>query len=206
MKKLPTNWSDISIETYQEILRIKKKHSKEFETTLIAHFLGKTVNEVKKFSISEIRDFRKSLSFIDKEITNEVEETFKIDDSEYGLIPSFEDMTVDEILDLKTLSSNLEDNLHAIAAILFRPTVIALNPGYRFIEEYNSASIASRSSLFQQKLSVTKVYGAILFFSIICEEFANLFLKSLEEEKILTMKKIQENQEKIEKLEKKMNV
>ena len=70
-------------------------------------------------------------------------------------------MTLGEFVDLETYTENLEENLHHILSILYRPVTAKKDDKYR-IEDYEPNE--ERSELFKKHLKVEDFNGASVFF------------------------------------------
>jgi len=88
---------------------------------------------------------------------------FTVGSTVYGFIPSLDDMTYGEYLDLVTYTKkDLWDNILVVMAILYRPIINRVGKLYT-IEPY-SGTPEGRLELFKHVLTMDVVFGAISFF------------------------------------------
>ena len=85
-------------------------------------------------------------------------------------------MSLGEFVDLETYVENLEDNLHLILSILYRPVTAKKKDKYR-IEEYKPNR--ERAELFKKHLTVGDFNGASFFFYDLGTTLINNSKKSL---------------------------
>jgi hypothetical protein len=101
--------------------------------------------------------------------------TVKIDGVQYGFIPSLDNLTFGEHVDMSEVYNMIWGEkkdwtkLPLFLALLYRPVTESMNGKYR-IEEYDGTKCQQRAHLFEQ-LSMELVAGALLFFSTISKEF-----------------------------------
>ncbi|WP_288955068.1 hypothetical protein [uncultured Polaribacter sp.] len=97
--------------------------------------------------------------------------SFKIDDVEYAFIPSLEDMTFGEYVDLDTYIGD-NDNLHRALNVLYRP--IEFKTGNRYtIKEYNPDT-----SEIAKRFPVDAVLGSIVFFYTLGADLSKAMMNS----------------------------
>jgi hypothetical protein len=121
-KKLPKSWFDVSIEQYQELIQIEKEKEN----------LSKTEYFIEKLAL--FLDLSPEDSFFDE---IEADDLFKIingiswtnspipvssKEKEFnGMLPKkFEALCLGEFIDLEHFMENPDDNLHKIAAVLYK--------------------------------------------------------------------------------------
>ena len=89
---------------------------------------------------------------------------FELEGKEYAFHPQLEDMTLGEWADIETfIKEGLENNLHNIMAVLFRPVIERENEAY-IIQAYDG-NIAVRAEKFK-KMSAEQVKAALVFFGL----------------------------------------
>ena len=100
------------------------------------------------------------------EIEDEVHNIFKFNDVSYGLENNWGALAWGAWVDLEVFASdNVEDNIHKIMAILYRPIKDTKKNGYT-IEPYKSEEIDERAELFKG-LPIKYWFGAANFFFLI---------------------------------------
>jgi hypothetical protein len=100
-------------------------------------------------------------TFLETVPNDELKHFLKIEGVEYGFHPKLVDMTLGEFVDLETYIENLDDNLHNILSILYRPVTAKKDDKYR-IEDYEPNE--ERAELFKKHLRVEDFNGASVFF------------------------------------------
>lgn len=169
----------ISIEKYTKIYKVKDLFSDDY-------FAAKIVNIVSEAPLEDLLDGEFTevqklsyyvLSLIPHNKPKFIDR-FTLNGVEYGFIPDWKDLTFAEFADLDTLSTKkadeILDNLHIIAAIMFRPITDINNNNIYKIEKYNIDTMKERAQLFKKELDIKYVLGAQFFFI----NFANKFLNS----------------------------
>jgi len=99
--------------------------------------------------------------FLESVPDDELKHFIEVEGVEYGFHPKLVDMTLGEFVDLETFVENLEDNLHNILSILYRPVTAKKDDKYR-IEDYKPDR--ERAELFKKHLTVGDFNGASVFF------------------------------------------
>ena len=138
---IPTEWSDITIGTYQKYVDIQlgKGSEKKKIVDSLALLCGTTTAIVKKMNykdLIEIMDILKKM--IDTEPNKEqFRKTFVFKDEEYGFCPNLSAITTGEYIDLEAYCKDDPiKNLHVIMSILYRKITFSRGDRYA-IEEYN---------------------------------------------------------------------
>ena len=99
--------------------------------------------------------------FLETVPNDELKHFIEVEGVEYGFHPKLVDMTLGEFVDLETYIENLEENLHKILSILYRPVTAKKDDKYR-IEDYEPNE--ERAELFKKHLKVDDFNGASVFF------------------------------------------
>ena len=137
---IPDNWSDITIGTYQEYVKIQEGKGSEKNKIVksLALLCGTTPFVVKKIAykdLLEIMDIIKKM--IDTEPDDEkFRKVFKFKDEEYGFCPNLSNITTGEYIDLENYCKEPIENLHTIMSILYRKVNFSRGDRYS-IEDYN---------------------------------------------------------------------
>ena len=137
---IPDNWSDITIGTYQEYVKIQEGKGSEKNKIVnsLALLCGTTPFVVKKIAykdLLEIMDIIKKM--IDTEPDDEkFRKVFKFKDEEYGFCPNLSNITTGEYIDLENYCKDPIENLHIIMSILYRKITFKRSERYA-IEDYN---------------------------------------------------------------------
>jgi len=129
------------------------------------------VRNMKATDIHEICDMINSMFEIKPQLIN----SFELNGIEYGFIPSLEDMSFGEYIDLDTFIGETE-NLHRAMNVLYRP--IELKQGNRyFIKDYDPDT-----NEVAKDFPLDAVLGAIVFFYRLGKDLSLVMMNSLDKE------------------------
>ena len=136
--KIPTELSEISLGDYQRFVDVSEKSNDDtfiFEK-MVEIFCNIQLMEVIQIKWTDVQHIagRISQAFQKKP---EFKNRFKIKDIEFGFIPSLEDMSFGEFIDLQSNIDKIE-NFHKAMAVLYRPIVESRKDKY-LIEDYVSS-------------------------------------------------------------------
>jgi hypothetical protein len=160
--------TQMSIGQYQLYHREQKKYHKD-TLELLSLYLGIEKKKLKKYPKNQV-DF--ILHYLTNEITkidkDTLVETFIHDGVEYGIEKDWNKLSWGGWQDLEVLSSeNIEENIHHIMSILYRP--ILTKKGLKYtITPYDEDEIMSRIEAFKE-LPVSYWFGASSFFFLIAQ-------------------------------------
>ena len=175
----------MTIGQYQQFIR-KQEIFKQNPAELLALYLN--------ISIAELKDLPKSqVEMVENYITNEMAKdfekdelynTFEFDGVEYGLENDWTKLAWGAWIDFQVLSSeNIQDNIHSIMAILYRPIVSRDKKGKYVIEKYKSDEIDDRATQFLD-LPIIYWLGAASFFFLT----STLYINNIKNSLVLTNK------------------
>ena len=100
---------------------------------------------------------------------------FEVDQTNYGFIPSLDEMSYGEYLDLITYTEkNMWDNMPIVMSILYRPVIKQLGKQYT-IQSYTGTN-DDRIELFKHVLTMDVVFGATSFFLHLQKDLLNATL------------------------------
>ena len=185
--KLPTSWDEVSVAQYSKLmLAIEKEGTTEIELMIksLEALVGIDGGILTKVPIKMLREAYKQLGELTSNMpSNELSRVVEIDGIEYGIIPDFNELTLGEFVDLDNYLQDNYNNLNKIFAVLYRPVIERDGNSYN-IEPYSLKNISDRRELFNNRLSIDTVYGALVFFCSIGSKHIESTLYSLEEEKM----------------------
>ena len=182
----------INIDHYVKIFKIKDIFSDHYFAAKLLNIITgaplDTLLEVNYNKINLLATHAMSLFptgkpvFIDK---------FEIDGITYGFLPTWQEVSFAEYVDLDTLitkkTDDLLDYIHIITAIMYRP-IVGDSSTHKFkIEKYNQDTLNDRAELFKNKLDIKYFLGGQFFFI----QFANKFLE-LSHQSLTTKKTLME--------------
>tara|TARA_B110000858_G_scaffold167842_1_gene195979 strand:+ start:1406 stop:2050 length:645 start_codon:yes stop_codon:yes gene_type:complete len=197
--KLPTSWDEVSLGQYSKLmLSIEKEGISEIELMIKSLNALVCIDEVllTKVPLKQLREAYNQLGeLISTNPNNELSRVVEIDGIEYGFIPDFDDFTLAEFVDLDNYLQNSWDNMSKIFAVLYRPIKDREDNKYT-IDTYTLKDIKERRELFNERLSIDTIYGALVFFCDIGRkriELMQLSLKSQQKsQSIMKVKKMRE--------------
>lgn len=175
---VPESLNEITLEQYQAFLRIYDSSDSE-------EFIGqKMVSIFCKIPLSHVLKINaKSVSEVIADLNNMFEGNkplktrFKLGDVEFGFLPSIEDMSFGEYIDLETNISDWQ-TMHKAMAVMYRPITEKRGDKY-LIEQYEST--ANYSDVMKYA-PLDVVMGAMVFFYSLGNELLKATLDYLTEE------------------------
>lgn len=170
----------MTIGQYQDFIQNKTIYEKD-PARLLSLYLKIPVNEIKDLP-------KEQVDFVEQYISNEMikdfevdelYETFVFDGIEYGLENDWSKLAWGAWVDFQVLSSdNVQQNIHRIMAILYRPIISKGKKGKYKIEPYRAAEIEDRAELFKD-IAIKYWLGASSFFLLISTIYTNNIKNSL---------------------------
>ena len=163
---IPKTWNELSLGRYIRIMKVLRSEEKIHELEKIIRILN-CISDIPKIDLYglDVKSIGKLgahlTSFLESEPEDELKHFIKVEGIEYGFHPKLVDMTLGEFVDLETYTENIEDNLHLILSILYRPVTAKSGDKYR-IEDYKPNR--ERADLFKKHLTVVDFNGASVFF------------------------------------------
>jgi hypothetical protein len=153
----------LTIEKYQQIQRNPKKF--EDESEILGLYLGITKKELRNLPVDQIKFVEGLLTqHLMKPKTDEIVFTFNYNGIAYGLENDWGNMTWGQWTDLEVFSQKdkINDNIHIIMALLYRP--IKIQDGVKYeLEPFNSDEVMKRAGQFKG-LPIYYWYGVTTFF------------------------------------------
>ena len=180
--QIPENWSEVSIEQFQELSTYTGENSIQNSINVIACLTDSDPEDVKMMSTESLKAVTEALKWSSEPPSSEFKHTINIDGIDYSMIPKMNEMTVGEWVDIDEYSNDFIGNLHLIMAILYRPLISVINDRTRYIKAYNANECLENAKVFKDKVSVGDCYGAALFFFLIGSRFTNNLAIYLETE------------------------
>ena len=137
---IPDKWSDITISTYQQYVKIQEAKGSEKNKVLksLALLCDTTTAVVKKMAYKDLLEIMGIIkTMVDTEPDKqEFRKVFMFNKEEYGFVPNLSNITTGEYIDLETYCKEPIENLHIIMSILYRKITFKRNERYA-IENYN---------------------------------------------------------------------
>ena len=173
---VPTSLSEITLEQYQRFARLEG--DEEFLTKkMLEIFCNVPIEELPNIRFKDVSNVSKHLRAMMEEKPS-ITLKFSLNGHDFGFIPSLEDITYGEFVDIDNYLTDVE-NLHKTMAVLYRP-IIGKVGKYYVIEDYESSSKYC-DTMKQAPMNI--VLGAVLFFWTLGRELLTATLTSLEDQK-----------------------
>lgn len=181
---VPTSLSEITLEQYQRFARLEG--DEEFLTKkMLEIFCNVPFEKLPNVRFKDVSSVFKHINAMMEEKPS-LTQRFTLNGQEFGFIPSLEDITYGEFVDLDSYLTDIQ-NLHKVMSVLYRP-VIGKVAKYYIIEEYQSATKYCDT---MKQATMDVVMGAVLFFWTLGRELLTATMNSLEAEqgkKIILLK------------------
>ncbi len=169
---IPTSLNEITLGQYQEFVKLSELPEVELQLKAVEIFCNvpkEAVRGMRATDITEISEIINNMFDTKHQLIN----SFKLNGVEYGFIPSLEDMTFGEYIDLDTFIGD-NDNLHRAVNVLFRPMEMKKGSRY-FIKEYNPDSFE-----IAKDFPLDAVLGAVVFFYNLGKDLSTVMINSLD--------------------------
>lgn len=191
---IPENWQEVTLEQYMKFYKAVKPyeqtedyHQKLLERAMyyFCNIDADVYRKLPKETFDEVSN--DMLNLIANSNEQKLVLSFELFDQKYGFIPSLDEMSYGEYVDLVTYSKDTWQNIALIMSILYRPIIEEKNGKYK-IQSY-SGTVDNQVELFNKKLTMDVVFGSIAFFLSLRQDLVNDTLTS----SIKTLKKMTED-------------
>ena len=172
MNEIKKSWNDVTIGMWQEINQIQTDSPITEMIEQISVLADMDPEQIRAMSMTEFRKFQDDITFMQQAPTAEVTLKFEIDGVKYGMIPQLDFISTGEWMDAESWKEDSVNNIHLYAALLYRP--ITKDGEVYEIETHKSSGFMERANLFKERLSITTIHGAVLFFSSSAIEFTKI--------------------------------
>lgn len=172
--RIPNSLNELTLSQYIEFSNLNITKESEVHLRMIEIFCKIPREVVRNMKAVDITDV---CSIIDGmfDTKHQLLTSFTLNKKEYGFIPSLEDMSFGEYVDLDTFIGD-NDNLHRAMNVLYRP--IKLKQGNRYIlEDYNPDT-----SEVAKDFPLDAVFGALVFFYNLGKDLSTAILNSSSKE------------------------
>ena len=157
------SWKDVTLEKWVQLIAFEKLSSTQETLEVLSVLTDMPKKLIRELAIQDVANIMSKINDLqaDKKVT--LKKIIEVDGKEYGFHPNLgQDLTLGEWADIETMiEQGLEDNMHNIMAILFRPILERENEAY-IIAAYDG-NIDVRAEKFK-KMSAEQVQSALVFF------------------------------------------
>ena len=165
---IPTTLNEITLGQYQKFSKLDVTNESEIQSKMIEIFCEVPSVVVRNMKATDIVDICNILNNM-FDTKHQLINSFKIGKQEYAFIPSLEDMSFGEYVDLDTFIGD-NDNLHRAMNVLYRP--IDLKQGNRYkIKDYDPDL-----SEDAKDYPLDAVLGAMVFFYDLGKDLSTVML------------------------------
>jgi len=163
---IPKTWNELNLGRYIRTMKVLRSKEKIHELEKIIRIINCITDIPKRdlygLDVKSIGKLGVHLTkFLESEPEDELKHFVEVEGVQYGFHPKLVEMSLGEFVDLETYTENIEDNLHLILSVLYRPVTAKSGDKYR-IEDYEPNR--ERADLFKKHLTVGDFNGASVFF------------------------------------------
>ena len=168
----------ISIENYVKVFKIKDIFSDSYLAAKILNIVtGAPLDLLLEVNYNKVNYLSSYVMALFPQDKPNFKDRFELNGIHYGFLPTWQEVSFAEYIDLDTLITKKPDEMldyiHIITAIMYRP-IIEDKGEHKFkIEKYDSDTMIERSELFKKHLDIKFFLGGQFFFI----QFAKKFLE-----------------------------
>jgi len=172
--RIPNSLNELTLGQYIEFSNLNITKESEVHLRMIEIFCNIPREVVRNMKAVDITDVCSIINGM-FDTKHQLLTSFTLNGVEYGFIPSLEDMSFGEYVDLDTFIGD-NDNLHRAMNVLYRP--IELKQGNRYIlKDYNPDT-----SEVAKDYPLDAVFGALVFFYNLGKDLSTAILNSSSKE------------------------
>ncbi len=192
--KVPIDFDELNIKTYQELCRVETKNEKIQIVEYINILTGLYKKTIGKLELDDIRMVTQLFNFFRIKLEDHpLIHAVKIKNKIYVLDQNLFNMTFDMFVDLEEMTKEKDliiDNLHLIIAILYRPAIKKKMFSKKLTPEvYDSDSVKDRAEFFSENMMMDKILGALFFFINLRTKYMENMAVYLDQQKVEIEKK-----------------
>ena len=156
---IPESLHDITLGQYQDYLEAQEKIDDDYQlgSRMIEIFCNIPVKDVFQFRMSHITNIQKTLIKIFEHKTETLINRFKVHDIEFGFIPSLDEMTFGEYVDIDTYIKDWKQ-MHKAMAVLYRPIEA------KYDDRYNIVVSDGEETDIMKDMPLSVCFSSIVFF------------------------------------------
>ncbi|QDP61351.1 MAG: hypothetical protein Unbinned3904contig1002_33 [Prokaryotic dsDNA virus sp.] len=159
---LINSWQDVTLETYAELIKYKKKSNTDEAYTLINSMSDIPRKFVQSLSLKDVTELLSNMANLQVLEDSGLKGIIRVGKKNYGFHPNLDEITMGEYADLEHfIEDGYINHLPEIMAVLYRPVVSRDGDNYT-IEAYDG-NIEERAKLFRN-MRASEVQNALVFF------------------------------------------
>ena len=172
---VPESLHDITLGQYQEYLEAQETIDDDYQlgSRMIEIFCNIPVRDVFQFRMSHITSIQKTLIKIFEHKTETLINRFKVHDIEFGFIPSLDEMTFGEYVDIDTYIKDWKQ-MHKAMAVLYRPI------DTRYEDRYSIVNYDGKETDIMKDMPLAVCFSSIVFFYNLGIELSQIMMGYME--------------------------
>ena len=160
--KLINSWSDVTLETWLQLIDFETGTKTEEATETIAALSDIPKKLIKELSLSDVAVIMSKVGELQQEQDTKLKRIIEINGVEYGFHPDLDSISLGEYADIEQFIKNgIDSSLPELMAVLYRPVKLKKNEIY-IIDSYDG-DIRLRAEEMKQ-MSAEQVQSALVFF------------------------------------------
>jgi len=173
---IPESLHDITLGQYQDYLEAQEKIEDDYQlgSRMIEIFCNIPVKDVFQFRMSHITNIQKTLIKIFEHKTESLINRFIIHDIEFGFIPSLDEMTFGEYVDIDTYIKDWKQ-MHKAMAVLYRPIEA------KYDDRYNIVAYDGEETDIMKDMPLSVCFSSIVFFYNLGIELSQIMMAYTEQ-------------------------
>jgi hypothetical protein len=183
-------WKELTLEKWAEVIAINKGSNVQQAVENIRLISDIPKKLIEQLTVKDVAFILEKATEVQKE--GKLKHKITMHDIDYGFHPNLEAITIGEYADIEQYVSNgLEENMHNIMAVLYRPIVEEEKDNYT-IAAYDSDKFEDRAEVFK-KMKAKDVNSALVFFWTLGNELLTIlpqFLANLQKDLETKMQEI----------------
>ena len=177
---IPDGWQQVTVKMFQELAKLDNANDGIAKVVdLISVLADADPEDIRKVDSSELGRLMDLIKWTSQFPNNPHLNTITVKGIEYEMI-KLSELSLGEWIDLDTYVEDSVINMHKIFATLYRTKE----------EKYDANKIEEKANMFADNLPIGEVYGALLFFSLIVNEYTKTLVDSLTEETTMEVMKM----------------
>ena len=160
--KLINSWSDVTLETWLQLIDFETGTKTEEATETIAALSDIPKKLIKELSLSDVAVIMSKVGELQAKQDTKLKRIIEINGVEYGFHPDLDSISLGEYADIEQFIKNgIDSSLPELMAVLYRPIKLKKNDIY-IVEPYDG-DIRLRAEEMKQ-MSAAQVQSALFFF------------------------------------------
>lgn len=158
MNKNVRGWNDISIKKYIQLYKLDENKLDEIDTLInqLSIVYELSVDDVESMDLSKVNELRSEILFLNTEPkqTKNLDYPVIIDGKKFIFNKNLNTLSFGEFIDLESYKTDVINNIHKIASILFRSEDFT---------KYNTQEADSNAELFLEKMDIETALSGFFF-------------------------------------------